>query len=283
MREEPPHGAVLVTGASSGIGEATAWHLGRLGFTVFATVRTDRDAGAFSGSERLVPILMDVTDPDSIVSARDQITSVVGDRGLTGLVNNAGVGFLAPLELVPDRDLRWVFDVNVFGLLATTRAFLPLLRRGTGRIVNVTSTASIFVAPFHGVYSGSKLAVNAFSDALRLELSPFGVEVSVVVCGVVKTPMWEKGSALSEEVALRFAPDAASLYEERYRRVRERFFRMGKGGVPVDVAAKRIAHALTTTRPHARYYVGPDATLYRVADKLLYGRLRDWVVARSTG
>ena len=285
MDAHSKYGAVLVTGASTGIGRATALHLERLGFSVFATVRNERDAQALcsEASGGLVPVLMDVTDQATIDRAKEHVSRAVGDAGLAGLVNNAGVGFVSPLEFVPLDELRWLFEVNVFGLLAVTQAFLPLLRQRRGRIVNISSTASIFVAPFHGPYSASKLGVNSLSDALRLELKPHGVQVSVVVCGSIKTPMWEKGSYLSDRISKSFPPQAMDLYGEPYRRLRDYFSRLGKVGVPPEAVSQQIAHALTARRAKNTYYVGPDANFYKIADHLLFGRLRDWIVLHSAG
>jgi NAD(P)-dependent dehydrogenase (short-subunit alcohol dehydrogenase family) len=277
------NGAVLVTGTSTGIGKTTALQLDRLGFSVFASVRNERDAQALcaNASQRLTPVLMDVTDQPSIDHAREQVSQAVGRPGLAGLVNNAGVGFVSPLEFIPLNELRWMFEVNVFGLLAVTQAFLPLLRQARGRIVNISSTASLFVVPFHGPYSASKLAVNGLSNALRLELKPHGVQVSVVVCGSIQTPIWEKSDLLVDRISKAFPPQAMELYGEPYRRLRAYFSRIGKAGVPPEAAARKIVHALTARRAHNTYYVGPDANFYKIADKFLFGRLRDWVILKS--
>lgn len=284
MDSNQKFGAVLVTGTSTGIGKTTALQLDRLGFSVFASVRNQHDAQALcaEASQRLTPVLMDVTDQSSIDRTRNQVSRAVGDAGLVGLVNNAGVGFVSPLEFVPLSELRWMFEVNVFGLLAVTQAFLPLLRQGHGRIVNISSTASLFVAPFHGPYSASKLAVNGLSNALRLELKPHGVQVSVVICGSVQTPIWEKGDLLVDHISKTFPPEAMELYGGPYLRLRAYFARIGKAGVLPEAAARKILHALTSRRAHNTYYVGPDANFYKIADKFLCGRLRDWVILKST-
>lgn len=279
------YGAILITGASSGIGRTTALHLDRLGFTVFGTVRSQKDAEALctKGSNRLVPIIMDVTDQDSINRAREQVSQAVGEAGLAGLVNNAAVGFIAPLELIPLDELRWMFEVNVFGLMAVIQAFLPLLRQGHGRIVNISSIASLFVAPFHGPYSASKMSVEGLSNALRLELQPYDVQVSVVVCGSIKTPMWEKGKLLSERALKDVSPQALDLYAEHLQKMSAYFFKLGENGSQPEAAARTIAHALTARRTHNTYYVGPDANFYKIADKLIHGRLRDWIILHTTG
>lgn len=278
-------GAVLITGTSVGIGKTIALHLDRLGFKVFATVRNERDAQALcdESSGELVPVFMDVTDQTSIDLAKEQVTRALGDDGLIGLVNNAGVGFVSPLEFVPLNDLRWLFEVNVFGLLAVTQAFLHLLRQRHGRIVNISSTASIFVAPFHGPYSASKLALNGLSNALRLELKPHGVQVSLVMCGSVNTPIWDRAQHISDRVSKSFPPQALELYGERFRSLRDYFIEIGEAGVPTEAVSPKVVHALTAKRAKNTYYVGPDANFYKIADKLLFGRLRDWVVLRTIG
>ena len=277
--------AILITGTSSGIGRTTALHLDRLGFTVFGTVRSQQDAEALcaKGSNRLIPIIMDVTDQDSIERAKEQVSQAVGEVGLTGLVNNAAVGFIAPLEFIPLDELRWMFEVNVFGLMAVTQAFLPLLRQGHGRVVNISSIASFFVAPFHGPYSASKMCVEGLSNALRLELKPHGVQVSVVVCGSIETPIWEKAKGLSQGVVKDVPLQDMKLYEEHFQRMSANFFKLGENGSQPEAAARQIAYALTANRAKNTYYVGPDANFYKIADKLIHGRLRDWIILHTIG
>jgi NAD(P)-dependent dehydrogenase (short-subunit alcohol dehydrogenase family) len=243
-------GNVLITGCSTGIGRATALHLDQLGFRVFASVRSDEDMAALcaESSERLTPILMDVTNPESICRAEVAIRRSVGDAGLSGLVNNAGMAFLSPLEFTPPDLLHWLFEVNVFGLLAVTQSFLHLVRQARGRIVNVSSEAAPTVAPFHGAYSASKLAVNGFSDALRRELKPKGVQFSVIVAGSIDTPIWEKGLGLSFQAARRRPPELNDVYGQSYRKVRRFLMRMAKRGIKPQSVADVITHALTAKR-----------------------------------
>jgi NAD(P)-dependent dehydrogenase (short-subunit alcohol dehydrogenase family) len=264
-------GAVVVTGASSGIGKATAKHLDGLGFQVFATVRRKSDAQALEAvsSDRVKTILMDLTDE--------------AGAGLAGLVNNAGVGFSGPLEFVPLDEVRWLFEVNVFGLLAVSQAFLPMLRQAQGRIVNVSSTASLLNAPFHGPYTASKLSVNGLSNSLRLELRPFDVSVSVIICGSIKTPIWEKGGAYTERVTKRFPSQAWALYGDAFGRIGAYFTALGKRGKAPETAARVIAEALTAKRPRQTYLVGPDARLSNIIHRLFSGRMRDWAIVRLTG
>jgi NAD(P)-dependent dehydrogenase (short-subunit alcohol dehydrogenase family) len=278
-------GAILITGTSTGIGRATALHLDDLGFRVFATVRNAQDANALhaEGSEKLTPVLLDVTDEVAIKAGVDEIGQAVGEAGLWGLVNNAGVGFTGPLEFVPLDELRWLFEVNVFGPLALCQAFLPLIRRARGRIVNVSSSASLFVAPFHGPYSAAKRALNGFSDAMRLELRPFGVHVATVLCGSVQTPIWEKGGQLALRIAERYPPEMQALYGSAFQQLGNFFRRMGGSGVTPEVAAKTITHSVTATKPKNTYFVGTDARLFNLGDKLVHGRLREWLLMRTIG
>ncbi len=275
-------GTVLITGASTGIGWATALRLDRMGFEVVATVRREEDAARLraDASTRLRPLLLDVTDSDSIVAAAAQVRTWVGGRGLTSLVNNAGVSFTAPLEFVPLPAVERLFAVNLSGVLAVTQAFLPLLRQGRGRIVNVSSTASVFVAPFHGPYSATKMALNGLNAALRRELRPLGVAVLLIICGSVRTPIWTKAESQTQALADEFTPEAARVYGRQHERLRAYFNHMGEVGVAPEVAANQIARALTDRRPRNTYFVGPDTRLFCIADRLLFGRLRDWVLVR---
>src|SRR3954471_14417569 len=168
-------GAVVITGASTGIGATCAAHLSSLGFRVFAGVRKPEDAerAREAGHE---PLTIDVTDPESIRSAVEQ----VGDAPLSGLVNNAGIAVAGPLEFIPIDEFRRQLDVNVVGQVAVTQAFLPALRRSRGRVVFVGSIAGRSALPFLGAYAASKFAVEAVTDALRVELRPWGIDVAVV-------------------------------------------------------------------------------------------------------
>lgn len=278
-------GNVLITGTSTGIGKAAALHLDQLGFQVFAGVRKESDADALcaEASDRLVPIFLDVTNPETILKAKQDISRAAGNAGLWGIVNNAGVAFLSPLEFVPLDSLRWLFEVNVFGLLAVTQAFLPLVRRARGRIVNVSSEAVLAVAPFHGPYSASKLAVNGFSAALRRELKPFGVQVSVIIAGSINTPIWEKAAGLSDQVVRRQSPEVDELYGKRNNQVREFLLEMGRKGIEPQAVVGAMTHALTSKRAKHYYLVGRDAHLFNLLNFVLPEAFQDWVTLRTLG
>ncbi len=283
MNIEPNNRAVLVTGTSTGIGRAAALLLDQLGFRVFASVRRlqDGDELCKQASEKLTPILLDVTSERSIVLARNKIARAVGEQGLWGLVNNAGISFRAPLEFVPLDEFRRLYDSNLFGLLAVTQAFLPLLRQARGRIVNVGSIAALMVTPFHGIYSSAKLAVHGLTNALRLELKPFGVQVSLMIYGGVQTAIWDSTAKFTTELSNRLPSEFNDLYAERQRKALTYFFTRGRKGLLPEEAAQPILHALTAQHPKRTYFAGSEAKFYNLLDKVLYGRLRDWVVLRT--
>ena len=208
---------------------------------------------------------------------------MVGEQGLSGIVNNAGVAFLSPLEFVPLDSLRWLFEVNVFGLLAVTQAFLPLVRQARGRIINISSEASIIVAPFHGPYSASKFAVNGLSDALRRELHPFGIQVSVIIVGSINTPIWEKGDKLSVEVASHHALEVAELYGKAFKKVSDIFWQMGRRGIDPDAVARVVASALTAKRARHYYLVGKDAHFFKISKAITPEAWVDWMTFRFFG
>jgi NAD(P)-dependent dehydrogenase (short-subunit alcohol dehydrogenase family) len=251
----------LVTGASSGIGQACAARLARNGWRVLAGVRREGDAP--DGTEE---VLLDVTDADQIQAA------AAGVDDLHGLVNNAGIAVAAPLEfLEPDR-FRRQLDVNVIGQVAVTQAFLPALRRARGRIVFVGSIAGRSALPFLGPYAASKHALEAVADSLRVELRPFGVSVSIVQPGSIKTPIWTRERPDPP-------PESMALYGDRINAFRQIALRRGAGGAPPEDVAKVIEQALTAERPHTRYLVGRDAKL-RAGFERLPDRLRDRIYER---
>src|SRR4051812_37350351 len=188
-------GTVLVTGASTGIGEATVLHLQQLGFDPIAAVRKDEDAERLE-ARGLRPPRIDVTDAGQIAAARDEL----GDGPLAGLVNNAGIGVAAPLEFLPMDKLRQQLEINLIGQAAVTQAFLPSLRRGAGRIVMVSSIGGRVALPLVGAYNASKFGLEGLSDSLRRELRGQGVDVILIEPGGVKTPIWEKSHQLADEM-----------------------------------------------------------------------------------
>jgi NAD(P)-dependent dehydrogenase (short-subunit alcohol dehydrogenase family) len=270
---------VLVTGASSGIGEATALHLKELGFDSVAAVRKDEDAERLATSG-LRTVKLDVTDVDSISAARAEL----GDGPLGGLVNNAGIAVAAPLEFLPLDQLRNQLEVNLVGQVAVTQAFLPALRAAGGRIVNVTSIGGRIALPLVGAYNASKFGLEAVSDTLRRELHSQGVDVIVIEPGGVKTPIWKKGDELAVELVAAMPPEAGRLYGPLIEALRRETARIAEQtGIEPREVAEAIGRALTAKRPRARYLVGRDAKLRGPTAKLLPDRLMDRLIARAMG
>jgi NAD(P)-dependent dehydrogenase (short-subunit alcohol dehydrogenase family) len=277
--------AVLVTGTSTGIGRATALRLDELGFRVFAGVRREEDGENLKrmSSSRLTPINIDVTDQESIETARQRVEEELVGHGLAGLINNAGLGIGGPMEFVPTDQIRKMFDVNYFGAIDVTKAFLPAIRKARGRIVNVSSIATLHTVPLHGPYSSSKLALNGFSEALRLEVYRQGIEVSVIICGCVKTPIWEKTRSEYELLEDDYPPAYHKLYGSTYRKVKEFFAKIARDGVTPESAAAIISRAITESRPKNTYYVGRDAYMNLVMSRLFHGKRADWMMLRAIG
>ena len=227
------------------------------------------------GSVRLQPILLDVTDAGSIEQARRQITEQVGPRGLAGLVNNAGIAVVGPLEAVPIADLRRQFEVNVIGQVAVTQAFLPLLRKGRGRIINMGSIAGRAAMPVMGPYSASKFALEALTDALRLEVQQWGIQVSIVEPGAIATPIWTKSGAKAEELETVTSEELKTLYAGVIAGVRARVAEAAARAIPPSVVSDAVVHALTASRSKTRYLVGRDAKVRALMIKLLPDRWSD--------
>lgn len=279
-------GAVLITGASTGIGRTTAQHLDSLGFNVFAGVRKQADADSLraQASERLTPVIIDVTDEASIESAVAEVKSAVGERGLVGLFNNAGIGVGGPLEFVPVEELRRQMEVNLIGQVAVTQVCLPLLRAGQGRIVFTGSIGGRVASPMLGPYSASKFALEAVTDSLRLELQPWDIWVSILEPGMIATDIWEKGTTDISEARERLGEDGERLYGDALNSYEKRFMDRGaRDGIPPEKVAKAVEHALTAKRPRTRYLVGADAKIMARAKRLLSDRAFGRIAARMLG
>jgi NAD(P)-dependent dehydrogenase (short-subunit alcohol dehydrogenase family) len=274
---------VVITGASTGIGEACALHLDQLGWRVFAGVRKDADGEALrrKASARLTPVHIDVTDAASIATARETVARELGERGLHGLVNNAGIVVAAPLEFVPIDDLRRQLEVNVIGQIAVTQAFLTLIRTARGRIVNIGSVSGRLATPFTGPYSASKFAMEALTDALRIELRPWKIEVAIVEPGSIATPIWEKGMAEADLMEAKLPAEGHALYDGAIKALRAIADELAKRGIPPAAVAKAVTHALTAKKPKTRYLVGFDASIQAKLAKFAPDRVRDGLIERQ--
>jgi NAD(P)-dependent dehydrogenase (short-subunit alcohol dehydrogenase family) len=281
----------LVTGASTGIGRATALRLAGAGWTVLAGVR-DPDAGErlraeAPASERLVPLRLDVTDPVDLAAAGERVrelsqsSGASSGGGLDALVNNAGIGVGGPLELISGEDLRRQFDVNVFAQVAVTQALLPALRRARGRIVFVSSIGGRVAMAFTAPYAASKHAIEALADALRVELRSSGVRVALVEPGSVATPIWEKARADAQAVAI--PPELDREYGKVPAAMARTLEATARRGVAPELVAETIERALTERRPRARYLVGADARAMLAIKRVLPDLVFDRFVRRALG
>lgn len=276
--------SVVITGVSTGIGLDAAQRLLQRGYRVFGSVRKQADADRLQAElgENFVPLLFDVTDGEAVDTAVSQVKSIIGSSGLYGLVNNAGISITGPLMHVSIDDLRWQFEVNLFGLLDVTQKFLPLLGATKdasfppGRIVNISSVSGKITYPFMGPYAASKHALEALSDALRRELLLYGIDVIVIEPGTTQTPIIEKTAVQSNnyentdygEVMAEFGKKAVARQDS---------------ALPVAKVTDAIVTALEKPKPKTRYAVPRKWFMGWIAPRLLPDRLFDKIVANQLG
>ena len=275
----------VITGASSGIGRASVSKMTQSGWHVFATVRRAQDVELLHSDfgSTVTPLIMDMTDRPSINAAAEQVASLVGAAGLDGLVNVAGVGRMQPVEYMTQADLQEIFDINLFGQIAVTQAFLPLLRKARGRIVNISSIGAHIAIPFGSLINASKSAFSIFNDTLRLELHPFGIQVSSIEPGAIRTPAVQKTLGDVEGVIRQLPREGAKAYGSMLRDFARRAYEREMNGSPPDVVANAVHHALTAHRSRIRYRVGKHAKLLATLAALLPDRILDAVRLRLTG
>ena len=283
MKADP--GAVVITGASTGIGEACALHLDKLGFRVFAGIRKAADGESLRqrASERLVPVRLDISDESEVAEAARSVIEALHGEGLAGLVNNAGIAVGGMLEFLPLDLLRRQFEINVIGQIAVTQAFLSSLRKAKGRIVNMGSLAGLISSPFNGAYTASKFALEALTDSLRIELRPWKIHVSIVEPGYIQTTIAEKSLAASRSLRDQLPAEALRLYEPHLRSAAEATRRDAAQAAPTEVVVKAVVHALTARRPRTRYSVGPHSGWQIRMGRALPDRWRDALIARHMG
>lgn len=275
--------SVVISGASTGIGACCAITLAKLGWQVFAGVRNLEDAKPLQQAHtNIQAVLLDVTNEASILACREQVEQALNGKPLHGLVNNAGIAVGGPLEFVPIDNLRRQLEVNVIGQIAVSQAFIPLLRQGAGRIVNMGSIAGLNALPFIGPYSASKFALESLTDALRVELQPWGIEVSIIEPGAIATPIWEKSLQAAEEAARQLPTEIIQLYGPALECIRKATLRSAQRGIPPEQVAEAVVHALTAHQPRTRYLVGKDAQLRHILC-WIPDRLKDWLITRKVG
>jgi NAD(P)-dependent dehydrogenase (short-subunit alcohol dehydrogenase family) len=277
--------AVLVTGASTGIGEACAVELDRRGYRVFAGVRKEADGQRLraAASANLIPLLIDVTNTAEIATAAETVREMQGATGLAGLVNNAGIAVAGPLEILPLERVRQQLEVNVLGQLAVTQAFLPSLRQARGRIVNMSSFNGRIAAPYLGSYAASKFALEAISDVLRTELRTWGIQVSLVEPQGIATPIWQKSITAADRVAEDLPADGLTLYRADIEAIHRMCDKIQRTAIPVSRVVRAVMHALTARRPRTRYPVGMQTRFAIFAYKRLPDRFWDWLLRRAMG
>lgn len=280
--------SVVVTGASSGLGRAAAIHLAELGYRVFAGVRTASSAAELSAmpspTGALIPLLLDVTDSESIAKASALVQQRVGGAGLWGLVNNAGICISAPLECLPMDTLRAQLETNVVGTVAVSQRFLPMLRARRGRIVNVSSGIGSLTPPYLGAYAAAQFAKEGMSDALRRELRPLGVSVSIIQPGTISTPIWEKIRQSADEILVAAPAEATEPYRKRFLEflaTNEALAQASKT-TPADYAVA-VAAALAAKRPRTRYRVGVDSYGTALARRVAPDRMMDILIEIGIG
>ncbi|MDQ4143678.1 MAG: SDR family oxidoreductase [Actinomycetota bacterium] len=278
--------SVLVTGASTGIGRACALTMDRLGWDVFAGVRKQKDADSLAAdaSARLVPLILDVVDGDTIEESARRVQEATAGRGLNGLVNNAGITVQGPLEYVPLDDLRKQWEVNITGQIAVTQAFLPAIRKATGRIVFMSSISGRAEAlPIIGPYAASKRALEALAESLRVELLPWDIRVALIEPGSIATPIWEKGDATFDDSVAALPEEGRRRYLRTLQKARELGKKTGERGIPPERVADRVVHALTSSRPRFRYLVGNDAKAQAYVGPLVPTFAKDRAFKRVLG
>lgn len=280
--------SVLISGASTGIGECCALDLARRGYQVFAGVRRDEDGrrleqAAFDATrtERLRAVRLDVADEASVRAATDLIRAATGREGLYGLVNNAGIVVGGPLEFLPMVELRRQLDVNFFGAVALTQACIPMLRATRGRVVMMSSIAGRTYLPFAWPYCVSKHAMETTSDSLRVELRPWGIKVVLVEPGATATPIWTKSLSSSDQLTAKFPEECERLYGVALANFKRESAKSGARGIPAERVARVVARALGSRSPRRRYLVGIDAKLLARVYRWLPASVTDWMLSRA--
>ncbi|MFL5834542.1 MAG: SDR family oxidoreductase [Solirubrobacterales bacterium] len=273
--------SVLVTGASTGIGRATALRLDSDGWRVFAGVRDPAAVESLraEASDRLLPVTLDVTEPRQIAAAAEVVEREAPD-GLDGLVNNAGIAVPGPLETIPLEDFRRQIEVNLTAYVAVAQAMLPSIRKAEGRLVFLSSIGGRVAFPFGGPYHASKFATEAIGDVFRQELRPWGIKVALIEPGSIDTPIWDRGQRKSEEIEAK-SPRTNLLYGAAIEKFRKVIEDTAERGIPPEKVADAISHALESNRPKSRYLVGLDAKVQARIKPFIPTSLFDKIVARQ--
>lgn len=279
-------GSVFVTGASSGIGLATTRGLRARGFHVFATVLNDSELERFRDEppDEVTPLVVDTTRGEHIAGAAELVAERVGQRGLAGLVSNAGAAVGGALEHLPLGTFRHQIELNLIGHVAVTQALLGQIRRGRGRVVFVGSPSGTLVLPFLASYSAPKAGLKAVAESLRLELAPSGIPVSLIEPGRTATAIWDQSRDDTLESLRDYPEEGRDRYAAQIAAQIRLTYGSARSAPGPDKVARAVVHALTAHRPRPRYYVGLDCKLLSLAAHLVPTRARDlailWILSR---
>ena len=273
--------SVLVTGAARGIGRAAALRLATLGWEVYAGVRTPADGedlATAASQGRVTPVLLDVTDAAQLAA----LDGVLGER-LDAVINNAGIGVSSPVEGVRLDELRRQFEVNAVGPVAVTQAVLPRLRASGGRVIFISSVSGRVSSPLMGAYSASKYALEALADSLRIELRPWGVNVTLIEPGAIDTDLWRNALEMVDATEAQLSDELRALYRTHFAGARATVSRIQKQTAPIEKVIDAIEKALTSPKPRARYVVGTDARIQLAMQGVLPTSAMDAAVAKLSG
>lgn len=273
--------AIFVTGASTGIGRALVESWSAKGLYVFAGVRDQKSENELKSLAHVCPVICDVTREETLQQALSQVREKLAGQPLAGLVNNAGVVFSGPIEAVSIDHFRRQFEVNVFGLIAVTQKFLPLLRSSRGRVVNIGSISGRIAAPFLGPYCASKFALEAVTDSLRRETAELGVKVVLVDPGPVNTPIWDKSKRQGLEHKAEMPQEILTCYEPALSRFEKNVERAARGAVEAQEVVRIIEMALSIESPRTRYFVGKGIGLQNLLSRVLPDQWLDALIHRA--
>ncbi len=273
---------VLITGASRGIGHACALSLAQQGHRVIAGVRQQADLERLAKEhDNLMPMILDVTDPDQVQAVRGRVVELLEDKGLDGLINNAGTAITGALECLPLEMFRGQIELNVTGQQIVTQAFLPLLRKARGRIVFMSSVSGLVARPFLGPYCASKFALEALADAYRGELAPWGIQVSVIEPGSIRTDIWDTTTRQTEAVTAAMSAEERDLYGDAFVQHQKVLGKISaRIAVDPQAVVTKVEHALFASRPKTRYRVGPGALIDYILGGFVPDRLRDFLLRK---
>lgn len=277
--------AILITGASSGIGKATALALDQAGFCVYAGVRKDEQAIWLKqqASERLQPVILDVTQPEQILAVQQKLQQELKEQGLYGLINNAGVADFTPIEAVSIEQIKQIFEVNFFGAVRLTQALIPLLRQAKGRIINIGSVGAHTTIPFGFALCSSKHAIESFTTGLRIELAPWNIKVIGVDPSAIKTPASEKMLDQANKIIANLAPEHKKHYGAALISMAKSMHKSEMAGLTPDQVGKKITEIMQAKNPKTHYAIGPHARMIVLMSGLLPDRWFDKLKLKLIG